>query len=225
MKELSVRECLSVGWNGFKARPWFFIGSGFILLIASLITDLPRSIIQHGSNGGWLLGFIGFLISTGLSFLISMGKTAFFLRAHDNVQSVEFKDLWHPRPYWKYAVVSVLAGAITIIGLILLIVPGIIVGIMLGYSLYIVIEKELSPIEAMRESIAITKGNRWNLFLLGLALLGINILGFIAILVGLFVTLPVSALAIVHAYRVLSGTVPSTAAAPIEVSTGNEPTI
>ena len=206
MKEISVRECLSFGWYRFKSRPWLFVGTGLILLGASILADLPRSIIQHAAPGKWAFGFIAFVISTGISFLVSMGKTAFYLRAHDSTETADFKDLWHPHPYWKYGVVSILAGAATIIGLILLIVPGIIIGIMLGFSLYIVIEKESKPIDAMRESIALTKGHRWNLFLLGLALLGINILGLLALVVGLFVSLPVSMLAIVHAYRILSGT-------------------
>src|SRR4051812_40956319 len=125
MKELSVRECLEAGWTKFKGRAWIFIGSGVVLLLASIVADLPRTIIGH-SQGMWGLGFIGFLASTGLSFFVSMGKTAFFLRAHDAPETVELQELWHPHPYWKYAAASVLVGAAVILGLILLIVPGII---------------------------------------------------------------------------------------------------
>ena len=206
MKELSVRECLRAAWTEFKSRPWLFIGSYAIIGVASIIANLPRSLAQQHATGQWVLGFIAFLITTGLSFLISMGKTSFFLKAHDMPQSTEFSDLWHPRPFWKFAAVSVLAGAATIIGLILLIVPGIIIGIMFSFSLYIVIEKGSKPLDALRESAALTKGNRWRLFLLGLALLGINLIGLCLLLVGLLVSLPVSTLAIVHAYRFLSGT-------------------
>lgn len=207
MQSLSVRDCLRVGWTGFKARPWIFVGTSLVIFAASIVADLPRSIVNHiAGNPSWGLGFLAFLIGTGISFLISMGKTAFYLQAHDAPQSVEITDLWHPHPYWKFVAVSVLAGAATIIGLVLLIVPGIIIGIALGFSLYIVIEKGSSPFDAMRESAALTKGNRWNLFLLGLALIGINILGFCALFVGLLVSVPVSTLAVVHAYRTLSGT-------------------
>ena len=109
---------------------------------------------------------------------------------------------------------SVLVGAATIVGLILLIVPGIIIGIMFGFAAYIVIDKEAPPVEALRESLALTKGNRWKLFLLGLALVGINIIGACLLLVGLLVSLPVSTFAVVHAYRVLSGKDKSHAALP-----------
>lgn len=216
MKEITVRECLSVGWNGFKARPWIFVTCGLVLFVASIVADLPRSIIQHAAGNGWAAGFVAFLISMGLSFLVSMGKNFFYLRAHDAPGTPELSNLWHPHPYLKYAGVSVLAGAATIIGLILLIVPGIIIGIMFGFSLYIVLEKGLSPLDAMRESAALTKGHRWNLFVLGLAILGINILGFCAIVIGLLVSIPVSSLAVVHAYRILSGTLkPAAPASPV----------
>lgn len=208
MKELSVRECLRAGWDGFKARPWFFIGSYVIIFIASIIAGLPRSLAEQAAPHVWSIGLLAFLVSVGLSFLVSMGKTAFFLKAHDRPQEAEFSDLWHPRPFWKFAAVSVLAGAATILGLILLIVPGIIIGIMFGFALYIMIEKQSEPLAALRESAALTEGNRWRLFLLGLALLGINIIGLCLVLVGLFATLPISALAVVHAYRVLSGSAP-----------------
>lgn len=209
MKELSVRECLRAGWEGFKTRPWFFIGSYVVIFIASILSGLPRSLAQQVEGSVWSIGFLAFLISLGLSFLVSMGKTAFFLKAHDMPQETDLSDLWHPRPFWKFTAVSVLAGAATIIGLILLIVPGIIIGIMFGFALYIVIEKQSQPMAALRESVALTKGNRWRLFLLGLALLGINIIGLCLVLIGLFATLPISALAVVHAYRVLSGSPPA----------------
>jgi uncharacterized membrane protein len=211
MSELSVKECLSVGWNTFTSRPWIFIGAGLVLFAVSALGDVPRAMTK-GLTGteGYVVGVITFLISTGISFLVSMGKVSFYLKGHDSTATAELNDLWHPQPFWKYAATSILAGAATVLGLILFIVPGIIVGIMFGFAQYLVIEKNLDPMTALRESAELTKGNRWNLFLLGIALLGINILGFCALLVGLFVTLPVSTLAVIHAYRLLSRTPVST---------------
>jgi uncharacterized membrane protein len=205
MYELSVKECLSFGWKTFTSRPWLFIGAGLVIFAVSALGDMPRALTK-GITGteAMAVGVITFLISTAVSFLVSMGKSAFYLKSHDAVEASDLKNLWHPQPFLKYAITSFLAGAATVIGLILFIVPGIIFGIMFGFAQYLVIEKNLDPLSALRESAALTKGNRWNLFLLGLALLGINILGFCALLVGLFVTLPLSTLAVVHSYRLLS---------------------
>jgi uncharacterized membrane protein len=207
MKELSVKECLTTGWNDFSARPWLLIGSSVLIFILSMIADIPRT-AAHGMHGGEAVavGIIGFLVSIGLTFLIAMGKTAFYLRAHDSIRTATLNNLWHPHPYWRFVGTSLLAGIVTIIGLILLIVPGIIIGIIVGFAAYIVIDRGLAPFDALRESARITKGNRWKLFLLGLAVLGINIIGFCLLLIGLFVTMPITALAVMHAYRTLSAT-------------------
>ncbi len=206
MKELSVKECLAVGWKTVTARPWLFIAAGVIIFVVSVLSDIPRSLTEHLTGIERLLSLVAFLLGTVISLLVAMGKTAFFLHGHDSVSSLRLADLWHPRPFWKFAITSFLAGVATAIGFVLLIVPGIIIGIIVGFSLYIVIDKELKPFDAIRESARITKGNRWNLFLLGLALLGVNIVGFCLLLVGLFITLPLSSIAVVHAYRTLSRT-------------------
>ena len=69
---------------------------------------------------------------------------------------------------------------------------------------YLVIDRGLGPIEAMKESWRVTKGHKWQLFFLFLALIGLNILGAIALIIGLLVTVPISMLAAAHAYRTLT---------------------
>ena len=71
-------------------------------------------------------------------------------------------------------------------------------------SLYLVMDRGLGVTESLKESRRITYGNRLKLLLLGLALVGINIVGFFLLIVGLLVSIPVSMLAGVHAYRTLS---------------------
>lgn len=88
------------------------------------------------------------------------------------------------------------------IGLILLIVPGIILAIIfVFYGFHIVDTGSTDPIGALRRSAEITRGHRWQLFLLGLVLLGINILGLLALIIGVLFTSGISLLAIAHVYR------------------------
>jgi len=146
---------------------------------------------------------IGAYVSIVLNY---MGVTKFYLKAHDSVETLRLKDLWTPHPFVKYVLTALLFGVVFVVGLILLIIPGVIVSLVFGMALYLVMDRGLGPIEAMKESARITRGNRWRLFVLGLAILGINILGMIVLLVGLFVSIPVSILAMMHAYRTLSQT-------------------
>jgi uncharacterized membrane protein len=54
--------------------------------------------------------------------------------------------------------------------------------------------------DSLRKSAQETKGVKWHLLGFFLALIGLNILGAVALLVGLLVTLPVSAIAYAHVY-------------------------
>lgn len=191
---------LRFGWEHFKKRPWFFIGAVLLVVIFSgilsaLTPDQPQD----------AFGFLLTIAVVALNIFIEMGLVAFAIKTHDNLESVTLRDLWHPQNFWYYVAVKILTGIIVVIGLILLIVPGIIAALALLFSTYLVIDRGMGPIEAMKESVRLTKGHRWQLFLLALSLLALNILGALALLVGLVVTIPVSLLAIVHAYRTLAG--------------------
>jgi uncharacterized membrane protein len=84
-------------------------------------------------------------------------------------------------------------------------VPGIIFMLMFMFTTFIVIERELGPIDAMKESRRITRGHKWQLLGFLLLLVLINLLGLLALVVGMLVSIPVSSLAFAHAYRLLGG--------------------
>jgi uncharacterized membrane protein len=199
MNTFSVGESIRFGWETFTKRPWFFVGVTLLIMLASGITSTV--IGMFGENGA--LAALGIVVNIALSTLIGMGVTAFYLKAHEAPESVESRELWHPNGFWRYLAATLLTGTLVVLGLILLVVPGIILMLMCLFVAYIVIDRGLGPIEAIKESRRITKGSRWNLLGLLLATIGINLLGILCLLVGLLVTIPVTSLAIVHAYRKL----------------------
>jgi uncharacterized membrane protein len=136
-----------------------------------------------------------------------MGATAFYLSAHDNPDAADLSALWHPRPFLKFLGAFILLMLTIAVGFILLIVPGIIFALMFMFTTFIVIDREFRPIDSMKESRRLTYGHKWKLLGLSLLLVLINLLGLAALFVGLFVTVPISSLALTHAYRVLGGKV------------------
>jgi uncharacterized membrane protein len=212
MEPLSVEAALRFGWETFKKRPGFFIGITLIIGIVSWLVGFVVALV--GLKGGIAGGVINLLIST----LVDIGVTAILLKAYDNAETPQFSDLWHPQQYVSYLIATVLVGICVVVGIVLLIVPGVIAAIMFMFAKFVVVDRNMNPIDAMKESARITKGHRFTLLLLILALVAINIVGAILLLVGLLVTIPVSGLAAVYAYRKLSHTVsevvPAPAAAP-----------
>ncbi|ODA68234.1 hypothetical protein A7A08_00051 [Methyloligella halotolerans] len=209
----SVGDAIKQGWEIFKSRPWFFIGACIILFIASVVIGLLTEAIDSVLVGDTVVNpedpsqgtVIGNLVNFLLSTLVNMGAVAFFLKSYDDLPRASYGDLWHPQSYLQYLAVTVLFGLMIGLGLILLIVPGLIALVVFFFAPFLVIDRLMGPIEALKASMEITKGHRWTLFGLILAIAGINILGALALFVGLFVTIPVTTMAIVYAYRTLSG--------------------
>lgn len=193
---LSVQSCLSFGWKTFKARPWLFVGSSLIYAAIQLVLGWAEAVLP---------GFIGTILNVAVGTLLALGLMTLYLKAHDSLSGASFKDMWNPKPFWKYLVTSFVIGALVFAGIILLIVPGVILGLAFSFAPYIVIEKKVWTMAALKESWRLTKGQWWKLFLLGLVIALMNIIGAFLLLVGLLVTAPISVLAMVHAYRTLAG--------------------
>lgn len=109
------------------------------------------------------------------------------------------------------AVVFGSMGAVALVLLVASVIAALYVSSMLLFGTYAVVDRAMGPIAALKESIKVTKGNRIKVigFLLTLVLL--NILGAIALFVGLLVTVPMTLLGLVHVYRTLSPRAPVTA--------------
>lgn len=88
---------------------------------------------------------------------------------------------------------------------VLFIIYGIIWAVKFGLFPYLLVDHGLGPIQALEGSARITEGSKKNILIFWLCLAGINILGFMALCVGLFVTIPVSMVASAYVYRKLSG--------------------
>lgn len=63
--------------------------------------------------------------------------------------------------FWKYIGLIIVFGLITLIGYLLFIVPGIILTVMLSFSLYALILEDLGPIQALKRSKELVKGFWW----------------------------------------------------------------
>jgi uncharacterized membrane protein len=200
-QSFSIKESFRFAWNTFTTRPWLLIGLVLAFAIASQIVSLLiDDRIENGGAFGFALGLVMFVIGCAVEMMI----VAFWLQAHDHIQDINFKALWQPAKIVPYIFTKIVQAVVVIAGLILLIVPGVIFALMFLFANYLVVDRGMKPIEAMKESKRITSGKKWKLlgFVLLIALL--NIAGAIAFVVGLLVTIPITYLAMVHVYRTLA---------------------
>ncbi len=183
-------------WKRFKERPFFLMG---VFVLSAVLLSISGYFAERSGTGSAVLATN--IIDFVLSIVLSMGVTQITLRIHDGVDT-HYPDLFEPLAlFWKYLAVTVLTGVIVLIGLLLFIIPGIIAALAISFAPYLVIDKKMGPIEALHESIRITHGHRWNLFVFSVLLLAVNVLGALFLGLGLLITVPVSALALVYVYR------------------------
>jgi uncharacterized membrane protein len=195
-------DLIKTGWRVTKAHLWTLVG---ILLLSYLFSYLGQ--VAHVSS----------LVSVFISFVLA----SVFLRLSRG-HVVNFKNLFDDVSGMKLLhclIASFIVGVFFIVGLALFIIPGIIVAVMLAFVTYILVDEDKKVTwrskafwTAIKKSVAMTKGVRWKLFVFFLVLLGINLLGALALGVGLLVTVPISGIAMATLYDRLKN-----AAAPLTV--------
>lgn len=194
----SKREALSYGWEVMKKNLPLFIG---LCLISMFISSLQNAL---GSPSRGL--FIGFRALLALCLqlvmiVVHMGWLYIALRLRDG-RAVELRDVLTPLSQLAdFLFAAILCGIIVTLGFVLLIVPGVIWAIRYCFVGMLIIDQKLDPLSAMRRSAELTAGVTGELFVFGLCLMGLNLLGAMAFGIGLFATLPTSIMAAVHVYR------------------------
>ena len=190
------------------------------LFLWTLVTGiLSQIVVAIGVNVGGAPNTVSMFLSWVIQILSGIGVLSFTLKAYDSIESVRLSDLWHPQSFLNYVGVAILLYLMILGGLILFIVPGIIAALTFGLAPYIVIDKGLGTIAALKESARITKGNRLRFLALSGATTLIMLIGILALFVGVFVAMPVIMLATIAAYRAFSAAA-DTHAAPQPLSGG-----
>ena len=224
MQQFSIGEAFKQGWALTKKNFGFLIGVFvFIALINIVFTGL-LSLLEK--NEGILfnaLYVVIYLASIVVSSVLSLGAIKIALALADQ-KPAAFNDLFSTLNFfWKYLGASILYGLIVMGGLLLLIVPGLRWAVKYEFYVYALVEKNAGVIESLKISGAITKGSKWPLFFLGILVVLLNLLGILVVLVGLLVTVPLSMMVSVVAYRMLCQKAPSNEVAKAKLEGSGQP--
>lgn len=201
MHRFTIGEALSVGWEKTKKHFWFlavvFIGVWLVSMIPSFIIGDTQNADARGSSGG-LLGFL-------IGIFIQIGVIRLTLKILDDVHGTwrDFIPDWET--FWNMLLGTILYVLMCIAGFILLIVPGIIWAIKYRFYSYLIVDKRMKALDALKESGRITQGEKMHLFQFALLSILITIAGALVILVGLLAAIPVIAISFAWIYRRLSG--------------------
>ena len=173
--------------NGWR-QMWRYFLELFLIGIIALVIGIPSGI------GGWeldvtttfsVLGILGYIYAILVTNPIEYGISFAYLKAARN-DKLETKDIFEAfHNYWNAVLANLLVGAIVVVGFFLLIVPGIIFACKLAFTPYLVVDRKMAVIEAVKESWRMTNGHAWTVFLIGLLAIPICIVGLICLVVGI----------------------------------------
>ncbi len=196
----NVGDAISYGWRGF----WKNVGPLVAMTVIIVVVHLILGAIESSTSN--VVGRLAIqLISFVVGIVLAMGLIRASL-AVLNGRRPEVSMLFQTEGFGPYLVASILVGIAVFFGLLLCIVPGIILAIMWAFFGYLIVENPtISATDAMRRSAEITSGYRWQLLGLGILLFLINLVGLLALGVGLFFTYGISAVALAYTYKSLSG--------------------
>lgn len=202
-QKFEVGDVIRYGWETTKANLKLVI---VLTVVGGLVTGIPTWIAEGVERSSPFLSAIFRLTGAIISLIVGVGALRVSLRLHDG-QPVAVRDLFAvDRPLlWRYFLATVLYSLIVGVGFLLLVIPGIILAVRYAFYGYFVVERGARPFAALTQSAGATQGARWDVFLLGLVFILLNVLGAMLLLVGLLISIPVTTLAAVRAYRKLTG--------------------
>jgi hypothetical protein len=192
----TIKETVSLAWKTVKSQIWVLVG----LIIGYTIISFTLGLFSSTST----LGILVSILSVVLSCIFSLGYLRNIFQALDGEEPQFSAYGQESRKFFKYLVAQILLSFIVIIGLGLLIIPGIYLAIRLQFFMAFIVDEDADIIESLKRSWEITKGQEVQLLLLALAMMAIGLLGLIVLGVGIFVAMPVTYTMYAIAYRKLN---------------------
>jgi uncharacterized membrane protein len=121
-----------------------------------------------------------------------------------NGREVTIGSFFKPRNVGNVIVVSLIVGIAASIGSMCFIL-GVAVALFTMFAVIAVLDRDMSPIDAIKASFDVTKNNFVQVLLTYLVVAAVALVGALLCGIGLFVALPVAALIEVYAWRRLTG--------------------
>lgn len=213
-KRFDIGQAVSYGWESFKDNIGFLILTVIVAGFLSGISSSPYSSFMD--NSGVIIGYsvIMFILELAIGVFVGMAWIRIGLKLVSQ-EKPDFPD-WYMsyEKFWNFLAGQILFFLIVLGGLILLIVPGVIWAIKYQFYGFLILDRDMDAVEAIKKSGEMTKGVKGELFLFWLAMIGINLLGFLACCVGTLVSVPITYVAHAYVYRSLLATEAQVVQAP-----------
>lgn len=174
--------------HSFESLKTNFLELLLIIIIAIVFfipVGIAEAVMETRGEIAWTAGVFSFVYGILLGIPLDYGIAWAFLKAARG-EKVETRDLFQPFNNWLNVIgAGILSGVIIGFGFLLLIIPGIIFACKLALVPYLVMDKNLDPVAAIKTSWEMTNGHGLTIFVMYLLAIPIAILGLVLLLVGI----------------------------------------
>ena len=196
---LPLSEAVRFGWRTVQQHFPFIILTIAVAVVVPMVIDWGGEHAFHRRGQQFLMTLIDIVVSA----TFALGLFKIYLRFRDGEKPI-FENLFDgvARAHvWVGA--SIIMTVAVVMGLVLLVVPGIIMLLRLWFVGFVLVDERTGPIDAIQRSWDLTRGRTMDLLVFFIVLVGLNLLGVVCLGVGLLVTVPISGLAMAYIYREL----------------------
>lgn len=171
----SIGEAFHYGWEKTINNLGFMLAA----IVLVIVIQAAFAYAQIALEDAVFLLLIMTIASAVVGVVVEMGFLKIALKVYDGLEP-DFSDLFgHFHLFLYYFAAGLLYGVMVIFGLILFIIPGIMLAVQFYFAFYFIVDKEMGPITALDKGSALSRGSRWDIFVFFLAVIVLNILGFL----------------------------------------------
>lgn len=181
-----ISEVTRTSWKATKPQLAVLAG----LLIGFTIISFTLSVFGMPAEGSYTGQIVVTLISLIISGLFALGYYKNIFQALDGEEPQFSAYGQQARKLITFIIANLLTAVIVVIGCCLLIIPGIYLAIRLQFYAAFIVEEDAGILDSLKRSWEITKGQGGQLFLLGLVMTGLMLLGIICLVIGIFIATP-----------------------------------
>ncbi|MDZ7680769.1 MAG: hypothetical protein U5J63_03410 [Fodinibius sp.] len=189
-------------YNQYAKYASFVIGAMLTYIVLAMVPQVYLS-LNTPKNPTTTQQFVSVFVMLLQAFL-GLGFTKIMLRLVQNA-FVEVADMFNNfSRFLSYFVASFLYGVGIIVGGLLLVVPGIWVAIRFQFYPYFIIEENVSSFTALKMSYDLSEDLTFELFLFGVAVVLLNLVGIMLFGIGIVFTYPLTTMATAVVYKSLT---------------------
>lgn len=198
-RTIDIQALYQYSWSQFKKYASFIIG---IMVTYYILAVVPRIyFLLTAPEEPTMQSQLISLLLTFIQLFLGLGFTKIMLLLLDDNYAQVSDLLSGFRMFMSYFVGSFLYSIGIFVGLFLLVIPGIFVAIRFQFYPYYIIEHGDTGITALHKSYRETENLTVDLFLFGITVLLLNVMGALLLGVGIIITYPITTLATAIIYK------------------------